>query len=151
VLNPGHDIHLIFHLLVDNSISHEFRLVQFLRRIRETVELGRYFIHGSKCTLSDLAHAVVLAGTTPRQRELIQEGNWSYFGGIVGLLGCRPSSYRRLLNGCFEDIHLVGDVSSVLVWDSTILTCPPGPGTMVLLTLSNSTVCLSMYACSLRR
>lgn len=65
MLNPLHYVHLVFHLLVENAVFHEFPFIQLLGRIWDAVVLVRNFVHRGKRALSNLAQSVVLLRAVP--------------------------------------------------------------------------------------
>lgn len=56
---PLHDVHLIFHFLIENAVFHKFPLVKLFCCVRDAVELICDFVHRGKGTLSDLADSVI--------------------------------------------------------------------------------------------
>lgn len=61
----AHDLHLIAHFDVEDTILHELSLLHLLGRVYCAFELGRHEVHGSKRTLSNLADPIILGPTTP--------------------------------------------------------------------------------------
>ena len=61
MLNPTHYLHLILHLLIEDSILNKATLLQLLCGIRLAVVLGGDFVHDCEGALADRAYPVVLA------------------------------------------------------------------------------------------
>lgn len=56
---PFHDVHLVFHFLIEDAVLDEFPLVQFLCCVRDAVELVCDLVDRGKGALSDLADPVI--------------------------------------------------------------------------------------------
>jgi hypothetical protein len=60
-----HDFHLQVDFLIEHAVLHEASLLEFLRSIRDTIELGSNFVHNSECSLANGTDSVVLGSTAP--------------------------------------------------------------------------------------
>lgn len=61
-----HDVHFVFHLLIENAVLHKLALVEFFRGVGVAGELEGHLMNGSESASADFAHAVVLVGAVPR-------------------------------------------------------------------------------------
>ena len=60
MLDLPHDVHLVFYLLIQNAVFHEFPFIEFLRRERLTSEPLCDLVHGGEGAPANLTDPVVL-------------------------------------------------------------------------------------------
>jgi hypothetical protein len=65
VLDLPHDIHFHVDFLIQHTILHETSLLELLRSIWNTIELGSDLVHDSKGSLANRTNLVVFVSTTP--------------------------------------------------------------------------------------
>lgn len=111
-----HDLHLVFHLLIQNTILDKPPFLEFLGGIRKPVILGRDFVHHGKGSLADGASLVVLSRSGP-----VSLGGFSSFGwGSIPGLSCfvRFGSLELCLGRWLEQVHMTSGAGS----DGLVLT-----------------------------
>lgn len=100
MLNLLHNLHLVFHFLVEYAILDKAALVELLGGIGLAVKLGGHLVHGGKGALADLADAVVAAGAVPFARQALGGG------GLKARWG--PSCREAGLRWCWKQVNNAG-------------------------------------------
>lgn len=134
MLHSLHDIHLIFHLLVQDAIFYKASLLQFLGGIGHPVEFTSHFVHDRESSLANRPNAIVLARAGPlpthgvlyvpgpgrspdllRRTDTLSLGSGVYwwrfpwrleyvYGAAVGLRRCR----RKMAGKVVGNLGIVG-------------------------------------------
>ncbi len=61
MLHILHDLHLIFHFLVEDAVLHELALVEFLSGVRNAPKRGGDLVHRSKGAFPNLSDSIISA------------------------------------------------------------------------------------------
>lgn len=109
MVEPLHDSHLVFHLLIQNTIFNKMPFFQLLGRIGPSIIFRRDHVHNSKGTFANLPHLVILAGASPFgiPIHLRPHSRRSHLVALLLLL-LLPSSSGQGLTGRSEQINTSG-------------------------------------------
>jgi hypothetical protein len=76
MLDLPHDVHLVFYLLIQNAVLHEFSFIEFLRRVRLTGKFVCHFVYRGESAPANLAHPVVFVRAGPRPWDPVWAGTF---------------------------------------------------------------------------